>query len=295
MKIKLIHPYLKFPFYIILIFTFLKCKNEDDTTPFLNANGKRGGILYDTFWATEGNFNQKDTAKLKKIRAFSEFYKCSHCHGWDLEANKGAFIDRAATKTRPNVSPNNLRELIKNSEPDGLFTLIKKGVNPGIRRPFTDDLSAYDPITNRVVGDRMPNYAELLSDAQIWDIVKFFKTEALDVSEIYNQETSGFYPVGKITFSDIGKSGVAARGKNLYITKGCAAANCHGPNGTTLLLDNKTSTLGGFITAKPYEAQHKVKFGQLGTTMRGVNLTLDDMKDIFKAIATDSVAFPLRK
>jgi hypothetical protein len=292
MKIKLIYPY---SLSFCLIFSFLHCKNKDDNTPFQNANGKRGGILYDTFWAIEGGFNQKDTAKLKKIRAFPEFFRCNQCHGWDLDANKGAYIDRVPTKTRPNVSAKNLKELIKNNTPEQLFYLIKKGENSGSRRPFTDDLTAYDPITNRVVGDRMPNYAEILTDAQIWDIVKFFKVEAIDVAELYNQSTEGVYPSGKITFSDLGKGGVIARGKNLFISKGCSGQNCHGAKGTNILVDNRTYTLGGFFNAKPYEAQHKIKFGQLGSPMRGINVTLDDLKDIFKAVSSDSIAFPLRK
>ncbi|MBI5326262.1 MAG: hypothetical protein HZB41_13490 [Ignavibacteriae bacterium] len=50
-------------------------------------------------------------------------------------------------------------------------------------------------------------------------------------------------------------------------------------------------TSGKFIRSKPNEVQHKVKFGQLGSIMIATPITLDEMKNLYKALA-DTVKFP---
>jgi len=50
-------------------------------------------------------------------------------------------------------------------------------------------------------------------------------------------------------------------------------------------------TAGKFTRSKPYEVQHKVKFGQLGSMMKATNITLQEMKDLYKAMS-DTQKFP---
>ena len=49
------------------------------------------------------------------------------------------------------------------------------------------NLATYDPATNAVEGDKMPDLSTLLTDAQIWDLVKFIKEGAFDVSNFMMQ------------------------------------------------------------------------------------------------------------
>jgi mono/diheme cytochrome c family protein len=165
-----------------------------------------------------------------------------------------------------------------------LFDALKKSTG---RRDISYDLSTYNPTSNNTEGDKMPNLSQILTDAQIWDIVKYLKTEALDVTQLYDATYTGTYPTGTATYSNVGKDGNAEAGKTYYAQK---CASCHGVNGKALLMENMSA--GEFTRKKPYEVQHKVKFGQLGSSMTATTgITLQDMKNLYKALA-DTVAFP---
>jgi mono/diheme cytochrome c family protein len=113
------------------------------------------------------------------------------------------------------------------------------------------------------------------------------KEGMFNVSQLYDATYSGSYPTGTAVFSNVGKDGNATTGNNYY------AANCticHGTDGTALALEGKT--LGAFVRSKPNESQHKIRYGQLGTSMVGkFNITLSQMKDLYKA-CSNVVTFP---
>ena len=133
----------------------------------------------------------------------------------------------------------------------------------------------------------MPNLNQLLTDEQIWNIVKFLKDEMFDVTLLYDATYTGAYPTGTATFTNVGLDGNTTNG-NAYYTNNCVS--CHGADGTLIILEGKT--LGEFVRSKPNEVQHKVHYGQLGSLMIGkFDITVDQMKDLYKAIA-DDVAFP---
>lgn len=44
----------------------------------------------------------------------------------------------------------------------------------------------YDPNTNATIGEQMPDHSEILTDAKIWDLVKFIKEGFLDVTQLYD-------------------------------------------------------------------------------------------------------------
>lgn len=266
-------------------------KNDDNPVEpqedinFTNADGINGGQLYDKFWSAETGFNQAD-ANLATFKSKSDFFRCKQCHGWDLLGTQGAYINRAPKTSRPNVSSVNLLQVSATKTTSELFSLIKNGVNPAIRRLPTADLSTYDPGTNNVVGDEMPNYGKILTDAQIWDIVKFLKTEAIDVKSLYDFTLTGVYPTGSIAYSNIGKDGNAAAGDAVYTNK---CASCHGTDGKQIPVDGSTDLfVGKFMRTKPNESQHKLKFGQLGTAMVDINLTNTDIKNLYKALTNTS-------
>jgi mono/diheme cytochrome c family protein len=175
-------------------------------------------------------------------------------------------------------------QIAKTKTAQELFDAMKKSAG---RRDVSFDLATYDPATNSTVGDQMPDYSKILTDSQIWNIVKFLKEGAFDVSQLYDATYTGTYPAGKAVYSNIGKDGDAAKGIVYYNTK---CAMCHGVKGDNFLMENMA--VGAFTRNKPYEVQQKVKYGQLGSSMTGdFGITLSTMKDLFRAMA-DTIAFP---
>ncbi len=260
--------------------------NGGDPPGFTAADGIIGGRMFDRFWASQTGYDFG--ANEDHFDEFSDFYRCKQCHGWDLLGRAGAYISRSPRTTRPNVSPVNLKEHAAEHTPQELFDDIMRSTG---RRNLDADLASYDPDTNSTVGDQMPNFSEFMTDEQVWDLVKFLKEEVLDTDELYDFTTSGTYPTGSWTPSNIGKDGDAARGNAIFADVGCAFSGCHGADGTARIVDGSFS-VGSFIRQKSNEAQHKVKFGQLGTQMinLGVN-DIDEMKDLYKALA-DEMMYP---
>lgn len=259
-------------------------KPAEDPKEYIDASGINGGILFDKFWSVEAKYDQ-ESPNLDKFKAHSDFFRCKQCHGWDLQGKKGAYISRGPKTSRPNIADRNLRAIAKNMKPQDLFNSLKNGVGKD-RRDIAVDLTTYDPATNSTEGDKMPKLSQILTDAQLWDIVKYLKVEALDVTELYDATYTGEYPTGTVTFTNIGKGGDAAKGMAFYKAN---CESCHGADGTKLLMENMTA--GKFTRSKPYEVQHKVKFGQLGSTMKPTTITLQEMKDLYKALS-DTDKFP---
>lgn len=265
------------------------CSNDGtgpDAAPvaYLAADGVNGGRLYDQFWAVETGFSQSDP-NLAAFRAQSDFFRCKQCHGWDRLGTAGGYVNRGPRTSRPNVSSINLAALAATSTPQQLFDGIKR--SQGRRAPNVD-VSTYHPTSNSAVGDQMPDYAQILTDQQVWEVVKFLKAEAFDVSELYDAQVTGTYPTGTITYSNLGRDGDAARGDTFFVG---TCAYCHGSNGSSFLVDGGAFTVGRHLRSKPYEDAHKIRFGQLGTSMSNMTMTLSQMKDLYKALA-NSTKYP---
>jgi len=272
-------------FGLLLAAFVASCKKSSDPapSPYDNANISAGGIMYDKFWSTEAGFDQNNP-NIENFKAYGDFFRCKQCHGWDLYGTFGSYNNRGPKKTRPNVAALNLFTYVQSKSPDELFNGMKRTTN---RRDVAYDLSTYDPITNPTIGDQMPNFTQILTDAQIWNIVKFLKAGAFDVIQLYDATYTGTYPTGQTTITNIGKNGNATNGNN-YFTVNCVS--CHGADGTQISLEDMT--LGNFLRKKPNEVQHKVKYGTLGSAMIGqFDITIGQMADLYKALA-DSANFP---
>ena len=266
------------------------CSDNEEyvITPYDSAVGANGGIMYDKFWVI-GSYDQK-SPNVEKLNSYPDFFRCKQCHAWDGLGTAGSYNNRGPKTNRPNISNLNLYQLAQTKTEQQLFEALKKTEG---RRSITTNLATYNPATpsTQVEGDKMPNLNEILTDDQIWDIVKFLKTGMFDVSKLYDATYTGTYPTGKSTFANVGLDGNEANG-NTYYTTNCAS--CHGTNGKRILnLDGTAGmTVGKFTRSKPNELQHKIHYGQLGSTMGGkFNITLSEMKDLYKAMA-NSTTYP---
>jgi|GEM_PF-115279 len=250
---------------------------------FDKAIGLYGGQYYDKFFSSSGTqWSTPSDPSVNKddITNYGDFYRCKQCHGWDLLGRAGAYIGRAAKTTRPHVSSVNLKTYVQSATNQELFDKIKREGGRAVDASLTQDGTSGS-------GDGHPDYGTIFTDAQIWDIVKFLKTEVINTDILYDFTTDGSYPEGSISYSNIGKDGNAANGQTYYNDRGCG--NCHGADGTNLIMEGRT--LGKFLRDKPYEVHHKVKFGQLGSSMGPSASTDEEMKDVY-LLLTDPVLFP---
>jgi len=258
-----------------------------------SADGVNGGMLFDKFFATSDSakvavpkFSNAFDLKLSTISAAGDFHRCKQCHGWDRLGRKGAYISRAPkTGERPNVSGANLVVAAKTASPEELFARI---ATPGNPRPTNFEPTTYDPTAEKPAGDLMPAYGKVFTEAEIWDIVRFLKENAYDTTALYELNTEGAYPTGSASYAAIGRDGDAKAGRTV-LKRNCAT--CHGDDGSDINLGGKS--LGQFLRAKAYEVHHKIGFGQLGSTMKPTKLSLQEMKDLYRALA-DETTFPDR-
>lgn len=251
--------------------------------PYDIASASRGGMMFDKFWSAETGFNQNDT-NMALFNTRPDFFRCSHCHGWDNLGRFGGYIGRGPNNNRPNVAGMNLYSIIQNKSPQELFNTLNSSVS---RRDITFSFLGYVPGDPNDSAHKMPNYGQILTYEQMWDLVKFLKEGAIDVTKLYDASYSGTYPNGTASFYNLGRDGSSSEG-TLYYSQNCSA--CHGVNGTSILIGNMTA--GQFTRNYPYEVQHKVKYGQPGTSMTGdFEVSLLQLKNLFRALS-DTAAFP---
>ena len=248
-----------------------------DQAAYDAADGKIGARLYDHL-ISEANIT--DPA----IKNFPDFFRCKQCHGWDLRGSKGAYINRAATSTRPEVAPNDLYMYAKLHNIREVFDACKH--TGGTKNMTTSYTSA------------MPDFGVLLTDAQIWQLTKFLKNEASNFTEFYDMKVTGSYPTGSKTYSNIGKGGDAAAGQTFY-TANCAG--CHGANGKQIDVYCQGEFMGTFCRENPHELQHKGRWGMpmdidhpsctFAGTMPVFTTTAQNIRDLM-VYGQDTLVFP---
>jgi mono/diheme cytochrome c family protein len=246
------------------------------------ANGIVGGAAYAKWWTTDGG----GSGTQPTTTAGADFYRCKACHAWDGLGNAGSYANRTGQSTlkasRPDVSSTNLRSTSASATYQELYDLV---AHEGFR-----DIDAAD--------NTHPDYAQVLSEAQIWNIVKFMLEEWVDPSELYDIEVTGpqMYvdytqtpPVvmaPTITYTNVGAMGNEAAGQAIYTS---ACGDCHGADGTAHDIGGRT--LGQFFREKPNEAWFKAKFGEAGKMDPGLVTALQDLQDLYAAMA-NVVNFP---
>ena len=250
---------------------------------YVDADGIAGGAAYSKWWTSEAD----GTGTQPTTTVASDFYRCKACHAWDGLGNAASYADRTGQSTgkatRPDVSAINLRSTVSSESFQELFDLVR---HDGAR-----DIDASD--------NTHPDFSNLLSDAQVWNLIKFMREEWVAPNLLYDLEVSGpvmfwDYSVDPpvlvsptLTFSSIGALGNEANGQTI-VSASCAS--CHGADGTTLDIGGRS--LGQFVREKPHEAWFKAKFGEPGTGMMpGLVSSTSDLQDLYAALA-NATNFP---
>ena len=238
---------------------------------YVAADGIAGGTAYSKWYSTEaGGSGQPDTA------VAADFYRCKSCHAWDGLGNSGSYADRTGQSsgkaTRPDVAAVNLRSSVLRETPSELYDLIA--------RPTGRTIDAAD--------NTHPAFADVLTSAQIWNLVKFMREEWVEPTELYTLKVEG--PVmhwdystdpptlvkPSRTYSDIGVGGKASRGEVIFMTR---CESCHNETGTDLGM-----SVGALVRSKPHEIWLKAKFGEPGRMEPGLVTDLQELKDLFQAL-----------
>lgn len=265
---------------------FSSCKK--DTTPVSDqdqenydaADGVEGARLYDMVLDYK---NLTDD----NMRANPDFFRCKSCHGWDLKGQYGVLIDKQPSDTYPEAAAVNL--------------ITDTRVNKSIREIYDAIANAggSDPHSSTYTND-MPDYSGILSESDIWNLVKFIKETAHESNDFYTLTTTGTYPNGTKTFSDIGKNGDTVAGLATFNAK---CAGCHGLDGSKINIYCKGEWLGDMFRNDPHEIQHKSVWGmpfdwahsQSGCTdageMPATGITADDIRNIL-VMGQNEEAFP---
>lgn len=250
------------------------------------ADGIAGGTAYSQWWVTQAG--GLGTLAAYSVAARAEFTRCKTCHAWDGLGNAGSYANRSGMSTgnasRPDVSSVDLRATVAFSTPTELYDLIR---NEGGRDIDTE-------------GNGHPDYSALLTDTQVWNIVRFLREEWVSPEELYRLAVDGppIYTDGvgavhapTLFYFGIGAGGNATNGDALY-TAECAL--CHGADGRTISIGGQS--LGQTLRGKPHEVYHKVKFGQIAADSTvsmdpGALVATQDLLDLYAAL-TDTVTYP---
>lgn len=255
---------------------------------YVAADGIKGGEVYSEWFRTSSGGRPNGYPDYG-LTVGTEFSRCKTCHGWDGLGSAGSYANRTGQSTgaatRPDVAPTNLRSVAAGATHQELFDAI---IRPSGRFMNSPD-------------SRHPDYTAFLTDAQVWNLVKFMREEWINSNDLYEMTivgapmhyewngTAWVRVSPTISYANIGKNGSAAAGNALYTAR-CAV--CHGANGKLITVDGAAyAGIGGFLRAKPHEAWFKIKFGQPPTMLPGLVTSTTEMRDLYKAIA-DNVAFP---
>jgi mono/diheme cytochrome c family protein len=277
-----------------------------DIAAYNAADGMIGGRLYDYVVNELKDENVSNMVTDTAITKHPNFFRCKSCHGWDLEGRMGHLAQMDISSKYPEVANNNLYEWAHMHNIREVFDAVK---NTG--GDYVQFHRNANPTTNST-GPTMPDYGNILTDAQIWQLVKFLKKEAMNVAGFYDLTIVKPYPQPTGTpkdkdesatiWSNVGKNGDVAAGK-LFISSNCS---CHGTDGTAINIYCQGDYLGNAFRDDPFEVQHKVKFGMpkdydhLSTSCTGQNnsampavsgMTESIIRNILAA-GQDTVAYP---
>lgn len=254
-----------------------------DQAAYDAADMYKGGLAFNVFYLPETGFPQPvDT--LYTASATKAFFQCTACHGRDLLGRFGNYINRAPSATRPEVASHDLRAYGLNHNIREIFNAVK---NTGGRSEGTLKTS---------LDARHPDYGKIMTDAFIWNIVKFLKEGTVNNDAFYNLTTTGTYPTGTSTYTNVGKNGDVAAG-TAYYNANCKS--CHGTTGNNGAFSVYMSHGAGYyMRNEPYFMFFQLKYGRYNATHPEMltinsvgNITQQEGVNLYKAMS-DTIAFP---
>ncbi len=224
-------------------------------------NARRGGLLYDKWWAVNGAAEPTGDHPLYPPigqKSGSTTYRCKECHGWDYIGDLGRYESGShytgimgVLNAAANWTDAELFDIIKDPDGDGTGGTTVNG----------HDFGTYG-----------------LSDFDIQDLVEFLTTEVIDTSPYIDRlGVPGAYTYDFI--GDVG-NGFGYFSGALNVDSACYV--CHGTDGRAIEF-HAGEFLGTLADDNPQEVLHKIRFGQPATMMpSAVNLALaaQDAADI---------------
>jgi len=194
----------------------------------------RGGVLYDKFWKADGVTATEPADSHPLYPSFgaksgSDTWRCKECHGWDYIGRDGRYASGSHYTGIPGLYP----------------------ATQSLWRAFM------------IIRDDHGYGTAGLADADIWDLVKFYREGMLDISTVLGKDGSftGNATAGAALFSG-GLSGFDASGKKTQ----AACSTCHDADGTKEVVAGFTAFPGFLANDNPQEFLHKVRFGHPGST-----------------------------
>jgi len=253
MKFKnLVVVFISIPILAAGIFLVSGCgKGSGGNSEFDNADIVRGGQLYDKWWSVSGvldpnkpTSDNPDYALTQGTKTGADTWRCKECHGWDYQGREGAYKQGSSHFT----GVIGLMHASEQDEADELFGTIKDGLQ----------------------GTGMSSFSSHLADTDIWDVVKFIKEGIIDDSQYIDYQTK------KPLSAD------AIHGASLFNS---VCASCHGSDGKQINFGDQAEPeyVGTVASDNPWEALHKIRFGQPGTAMpSGIknNWSIQDCLDV---------------
>jgi|GEM_PF-596398 len=243
------------------------CNNSNGggDDPLADADLIRGGLLYDKWWVAAGTDEPEGTNPLYPTeenamfndppRAGSQTWRCKECHGWDYLGVDGFYGPPSSHFT-------NIEGVLQVA--DLLFQSRNEGDHSA------EEL--FDIIKFGIVG-QMSAYEGLMSDQDIWDLVKFLKEGLIDNRFIVDYSSPDMNEVIEPFFLDIGE---------MLFNDICAG--CHGMDGEGLeAFGTEGISLNDVALGNPVEFMHKIRMGQPGTfmpSMVDLGFDTDDAKDV---------------
>lgn len=157
----------------------------------------------------------------------ANFYSCTGCHAVDGIGRDGMGITKVASKTAPEFAASHLLD----NKNDDIIALFNKIKNVGGRQ--IDPAKTANGLDNTLGGQAHPDYSKILTDAKIWDLVKWVKEGMYNEnSDLYTITTTGVWntlPKPTVAYSNLGgAAGNPSAGVAFYSAK-CTV--CHAADG----------------------------------------------------------------
>ena len=208
-------------------------EDADVCLPIPSGDALVGGLLYDKWWAENGATEPSGKHPLYPQsggKSGSTTYRCKECHGWDYKGVNGAYGSGSHYTGIGGVLGSSL-------SPGEMFDLIKSDTVPG--------------------GHGFGGHG--LSDVDIADLVQFLQDRVIDVDPWIDGD--GIFVGDEVA----GESRYTDGGPNAP----CSA--CHGDDGTGINFGTPEDPqwVGTIAWVNPWEAMHKMRFGQPGSSMPG--------------------------